>query len=54
MLLKILAGITIGFLIGVGCQRFKLPLPAPPELIGSLLVLSMTLGFLLTDKLVGN
>lgn len=44
-----LAGLVLGFLIGVGCRWFDLPLPAPMRVIGALLVVAMTLGFLGTD-----
>jgi len=36
-----LLGIAIGFI----CRFFDLPLPAPPKLMGALLVIAMTLGF---------
>ncbi len=42
-------GISLGLLIGAGCRWFDLPLPAPPRIVGALLVLSMTLGFLITN-----
>lgn len=42
-------GIALGLLIGVGCRWFDLPLPAPPRIVGALLVVAMTLGFLATD-----
>ncbi len=42
-------GVFLGFLIGVGCRWFDLPLPAPPRIVGALLVVAMTLGFLATD-----
>ena len=45
-------GALMGFLIGVLCQRFGLPLPAPPQIIGSLLVVFMTTGFLFADWLL--
>lgn len=32
--------------IGAICRFFNLPLPAPPNLQGSLLVLAVTLGFM--------
>ena len=41
-----LVGLILGFLIGVGCRWFDLPLPAPPRIVGALLVVFMTLGFL--------
>ncbi|MDW4497874.1 DUF1427 family protein [Sulfitobacter sp. D35] len=44
-----LIGIVLGFLIGAGCRWFDLPLPAPPKIVGALLVVFMTLGFIGTD-----
>ena len=42
-------GIVLGLAIGTGCRWFDLPLPAPPRLVGALLVVAMTLGFLGAD-----
>jgi len=42
-------GVTLGFMIGAGCRWFDLPLPAPPRIVGALLVVTMTFGFLVTD-----
>jgi len=39
-------GLIMGLGIGAICRYFDLPLPAPPNITGSLLVLAMTLGFL--------
>lgn len=44
-----LIGIVLGFVIGAGCRWFGLPLPAPPRIVGALLVVAMTVGFLGTD-----
>jgi XapX domain-containing protein len=49
---KIAAGLTLGLLIGVACRWFDIPLPGPPKLVGALLVVSMTVGYLATDKLI--
>lgn len=38
-------GIALGFAIGAACRWFDLPLPAPPKLVGALLVVAMSLGF---------
>jgi XapX domain-containing protein len=42
----LLLAVAIGLSIGVGCRWFDLPLPAPPKLLGALLVMAMTLGFM--------
>ena len=42
-------GMALGLLIGAGCRWFDLPLPAPPHIVGALLVVTMTLGFLAVD-----
>jgi XapX domain-containing protein len=46
-------GILLGVAIGVACRWFDLPLPAPPRIIGALLVVAMTLGFIATGWLLG-
>jgi XapX domain-containing protein len=40
-----LIGIVLGLAIGVACRLLDIPLPAPPKLVGALLVLAMTLGY---------
>ncbi len=40
-------GIVMAFSIGAICRYFDLPLPAPPNIQGALLVLAVTLGFML-------
>ncbi|MEM7055172.1 MAG: DUF1427 family protein [Pseudomonadota bacterium] len=44
--LSLVIAITLGLLIGFICRWFDLPLPAPPKLVGALLVVAMTLGFI--------
>lgn len=48
-MLQIALGLLLGLLIGMGCRWFDIPSPAPPRIVGALLVVSMTLGFLVTD-----
>ncbi|MGN6153684.1 MAG: DUF1427 family protein [Lysobacteraceae bacterium] len=43
-------GIVLAALIGMGCRVFGIPSPAPPLLIGALLVVAMTSGYQLTDR----
>ncbi|MGC4053487.1 MAG: DUF1427 family protein [Paludibaculum sp.] len=50
--MKIAIGLLVGFLIGVGCRYFDIPVPSPPVLPGALLVVAMTLGYTATDRLL--
>jgi XapX domain-containing protein len=51
---KIVSALFLGFLIGIGCRYFDIPLPSPPKLIGALVVLSMTLGYVGTNSLLSH
>jgi len=54
VIVEILIAVTLGLVIGVACRWFDLPLPAPPKIVGALLVISMTLGFMLVDHALGG
>jgi XapX domain-containing protein len=49
-----IVGLVLGFAIGAACRWFDIPSPAPPRVVGALLVLSMTLGFVTTDFLLAR
>ena len=49
---KTIAGLVLGLLIGAGCRWFGVPVPSPPQLLGALLVVAMTVGYMATDKLL--
>ena len=51
---KLLAGIVLGFAIGFGCRAGGIPVPAPPLLVGALLVVAMTSGYLLADRVLAR
>jgi XapX domain-containing protein len=51
-MLPVIIGLILGFGIGLACRWFDLPLPAPPKLVGALLVVAMTAGFVGTDMLL--
>jgi XapX domain-containing protein len=53
-MMKIAIGIVVGFLIGVGCRYFDIPVPSPPVLPGALLVVAMTLGYTSTDRILSR
>ena len=48
--MKVALGFLLALAIGVDCRLAGIPLPAPPMLIGALLVLAMTLGYAVTDR----
>lgn len=48
-MLSSLIGLALGFGIGIACRWFDLPLPAPPKIVGALLVVAMSAGFVGTD-----
>lgn len=52
--MKVVLGLLLAVAIGVACRLAGIPLPAPPVLIGALLVLAMTLGYVVTDRLAGH
>ena len=47
---KTVIGFVLAFVIGAVCRATGVPLPAPPVLIGALLVVAMTLGYVVTDR----
>ena len=47
---RVLIGFALAFAIGVICRLAGVPLPAPPAIIGALLVVAMTVGYLFTDR----
>jgi XapX domain-containing protein len=51
---KIAIGIALGLLIGAACRWFDIPVPSPPKLVGALLVVAMTVGYMATDKLIAS
>ena len=52
-MIQVATGIVMAFGIGAFCRWSDIPSPAPPKIVGALLVVSMTVGFLLTGHLLG-
>ncbi|MDW4497875.1 DUF1427 family protein [Sulfitobacter sp. D35] len=52
--MKTILGLALALVIGIACRLAVIPLPAPPVLIGALLVLAMTLGYTLTDRFASH
>ncbi|WP_425258817.1 DUF1427 family protein [Rubrivivax sp. RP6-9] len=49
---ELMISLALGLAIGGACRWFDLPLPAPPRLVGALLVVAMTGGFVGADWLL--
>ncbi len=52
--MKTALGIAIAFATGFICRAFGIPSPAPPVLTGALLVLAMTIGYAIADRLIAT
>lgn len=52
--IKRLAGLALGAGIGFGCRAAGIPSPAPPALAGALLVVAMTCGYALADRVLAR
>jgi XapX domain-containing protein len=53
-MINALIGLCVGLFIGAGCRYFDIPSPAPPRLIGASLLVAMTLGFVVADKVLAH
>jgi XapX domain-containing protein len=53
-MMKIVLGVMIGLLIGVGCRFFQIPLPGPPAILGAFLAVAMATGYTVTDKFLAT
>lgn len=42
-------GLLVGLLLGGACRLVGIPVPAPPDLLGAALVVSITLGYVAAD-----
>ena len=49
-MVKALLGLLLGLLVGAASSFFDIPVPSPPKLVGAMLVVSMTLGYVVTDR----
>jgi XapX domain-containing protein len=49
--MRFLLGLLLAFGVGVLCRLLELPLPAPLALTGAVLVLAMSAGYELVDRL---
>jgi XapX domain-containing protein len=51
---SLLIGLVLAVSIGAFCRLVGLPLPAPPVLIGALLVVAMTIGYQTGERLFAH
>ena len=51
-MVRIVIGLLLGLLIGAGCRCFDIPLPGPPKIMGAMVILSVTLGYVGMDALL--
>jgi XapX domain-containing protein len=54
MNMKFAIGIALGLAIGALCSFFGIPAPAPPAIVGALVVLAMTVGYELADRFLSK
>jgi XapX domain-containing protein len=52
--MKSALGIVVAFAVGLACRVLDIPSPAPPALTGALLVLAMTVGYTLADRVMAT
>ena len=53
-MVKLFVGIVLGLLIGMACRWFDIPVPSPRKLAGAMLVVAMTVGYMVTDRIIAN
>jgi len=50
MQMKIILGFVLAFAIGAVCRLARIPSPAPNALLGSLLVVAMSVGYIAAER----
>ncbi|MBB6147400.1 XapX domain-containing protein [Silvibacterium bohemicum] len=48
--MRVLLGFVLAFAIGAVCRLVKIPSPAPNALLGSLLVVAMSVGYIAAER----
>ena len=48
--MKSVIGLIVAFAMGFACRAFGIPSPAPPLILGALLVMAMTVGYVAVDR----
>jgi XapX domain-containing protein len=52
--MKVLLGLLLGFFLGAVCRWLEIPVPSPPKLLGALLVVATTLGYMAMDDMLAR
>jgi XapX domain-containing protein len=52
--MKVVLGLSVGFLLGFACRFFDIPVPSPPKLLGAFLVVAVTLGYIAADRVLSK
>jgi XapX domain-containing protein len=52
--MKLIVGLILGALIGIGCRVFAIPLPGPNAVLGALLGIAMATGYEVTDRVLSR
>jgi len=47
--MKSVIGLALAFSLGAACRYFDIPVPSPPKLLGALLVVATTVGYMTAD-----
>ncbi|WP_429633198.1 DUF1427 family protein [Tunturiibacter psychrotolerans] len=50
--MKLLFGFLVAFGIGAFCRLTRIPLPAPQAIVGSILVVTMSIGYVVTGRVI--
>ena len=50
--MKLLIGFLVAFGVGAFCRLCRIPSPAPQAIVGSLLILAMSSGYLVAGQLI--
>ena len=50
--MKAAIGLVLAFALGFACRTFQIPSPAPPMVLGALLVVAMTVGYIAVDRII--
>jgi XapX domain-containing protein len=52
--MRLIVGLILGSLIGIGCRVFAIPLPGPNAVLGALLGIAMATGYEVTDRVLSR